>query len=92
MSAATKSRVRPPREPPRRAPLVIGLVNNMPDGAMQATERQFEGLLGEAAGGADVSVRYLSLPEIERGEARAGAHARPLRTTSTGCPPPASTA
>ncbi len=58
-----------------RAPLVIGLVNNMPDGALQATERQFEGLLGEAAGGADVSLRYLSLPEIERGE-HARAHMR----------------
>jgi homoserine O-succinyltransferase/O-acetyltransferase len=57
-----------PTDSARRAPLVIGLVNNMPDGALQATERQFEGLLGEAAGGADVSLRYLSLPEIERGE------------------------
>jgi homoserine O-succinyltransferase len=59
----------------RRAPLVIGLINNMPDGALQATERQFEGLLAEAAGGADVSLRYLSLPEIERGE-HARAHMR----------------
>jgi homoserine O-succinyltransferase/O-acetyltransferase len=58
-----------------RAPLVIGLVNNMPDGALQATERQFEGLLGEAAAGVDVSIRYLSLPEIERGE-HARAHMR----------------
>jgi homoserine O-succinyltransferase len=55
--------------------LVIGLVNNMPDGALQATERQFEGLLTQAAGGVDVSVRYLSLPEIERGE-HARAHMR----------------
>jgi homoserine O-succinyltransferase len=55
--------------------LVIGLVNNMPDGALQATERQFEGLLREAAGGAEVRVRYLSLPEIERGE-HARAHMR----------------
>ncbi|HXQ12707.1 MAG TPA: homoserine O-succinyltransferase [Caulobacteraceae bacterium] len=58
-----------------RAPLVIGLANNMPDGALQATERQFEGLLAEAARGADVSLRYLSLPEIERGE-HARAHMR----------------
>ena len=71
---------------------MIGLVNNMPDGALQATERQFEGLLGEAAGGADVSVRYLSLAGDRARRARAGAHARPLRTTSTGCPPPGSTA
>jgi homoserine O-succinyltransferase len=57
-----------------RARLVIGLVNNMPDGALQATERQFEALLGAAAGG-EVSLRYLSLPEIERGE-HARAHMR----------------
>ena len=50
-----------------RSPLVIGLVNNMPDGALQSTERQFEELLGDAAGLA-VSLRYFSLPQIERGE------------------------
>jgi homoserine O-succinyltransferase/O-acetyltransferase len=74
MSIAAKRR---PAEGERAlcAPLVIGLVNNMPDGALQATERQFEGLLREAAGAADVSLRYLSLPEIERGE-RARAHMR----------------
>jgi hypothetical protein len=27
-------------------PLVIGLLNNMPDAALEATERQFEDLLG----------------------------------------------
>jgi homoserine O-succinyltransferase/O-acetyltransferase len=61
--------------PARRAPLIIGLVNNMPDGALQATERQFEGLLRAAASGAEVNVRHLSLPEIERGE-HARAHMR----------------
>jgi homoserine O-succinyltransferase/O-acetyltransferase len=74
MSAAAKRR-QPTGERARRAPLVIGLVNNMPDGALQATERQFEGLLIEAAGGAGVSLRYLSLPEVERGE-HARAHMR----------------
>ncbi len=74
MNAATKWRSAA-GDRTQRAPLVIGLVNNMPDGALQGTERQFEGLLGEAAGGLDVSVRYLSLPEIERGE-HARAHMR----------------
>ena len=31
------------------APVVIGLVNNMPDAALQATERQFCDLLAEAS-------------------------------------------
>jgi homoserine O-succinyltransferase len=58
------------------SPLVIGLVNNMPDGALQATERQFEGLLADAAGGhGGVSLRFFALPEIERGE-HARAHMR----------------
>ena len=33
------------------APIVIGLVNNMPDAALQATERQFCDLLAEASPG-----------------------------------------
>jgi homoserine O-succinyltransferase/O-acetyltransferase len=74
MSTVAKRRTAAPNVA-QRTPLVIGLVNNMPDGALQATERQFEGLLGEAAGGAEVSVRYLSLPELERGE-HARAHMR----------------
>ncbi|HLK23155.1 MAG TPA: homoserine O-succinyltransferase [Caulobacteraceae bacterium] len=57
------------------APLVIGLVNNMPDGALQATERQFEQLLHAAAPVGGVSLRYLSLPEVPRGE-HARAHMR----------------
>jgi hypothetical protein len=32
------------------APLVIGLVNNMPDAALQTTEQQFTELLGAAGG------------------------------------------
>src|SRR5258705_11593346 len=46
--------------------LTIGLVNNMPDAALQATERQFAALLGAAAGDLAVRVRLFALPEIPR--------------------------
>lgn len=51
--------------------LTIGLVNNMPDSALRATENQFVRLLEEAADGMSVQVRVLSLPGIERSEAAA---------------------
>jgi homoserine O-succinyltransferase len=53
----------------RRSPLVVGLVNNMPDGALQATERQFCDLLAEAAGSLLIFVRFFSMPELRRSEA-----------------------
>lgn len=46
----------------------IGLVNNMPDAALEATERQFRRLL-TAAGGEAVDLRLFHLPEIARGPA-----------------------
>src|SRR5271165_359673 len=52
-----------------RARLEIGLVNNMPDTALEATETQFSNLLAKAAGAIDVRLRLYSLPEIVRGEA-----------------------
>lgn len=51
------------------APLVIGLVNNMPDAALQATERQFCDLLGEASPGLLILVRFFSIPDLPRSEA-----------------------
>lgn len=69
----------------RRAPspggsaprLTIGLLNNMPDAALCATERQFAGLLAEAADGAEVELRLFALPGVPRGsEARATLAAR----------------
>jgi homoserine O-succinyltransferase/O-acetyltransferase len=60
------------REPTRRQgfaerdELVIGLVNNMPDPALQATERQFVALLGAAADGIAVRLRPFALPEVPR--------------------------
>src|SRR6185437_10838117 len=46
--------------------LTIGLVNNMPDGALQATERQFRALLKAAAGPRIVDLRYFSLHSLKR--------------------------
>ena len=53
----------------RRDPLVIGLVNNMPDSALQTTERQFRELLTTAAEGRDVRLRLFSFPELIREDA-----------------------
>ena len=45
-----------------------GLVNNMPDSAFEATERQYLGLLDAASGGAAVEVTLHTLPGVPRGE------------------------
>jgi len=63
-------------QPARRAKtpdtLVIGLINNMPDSALEGTEAQFKALLKAAAGERTVTLRLASLPEVPRGpEARA---------------------
>ena len=50
-------------------PIVIGLVNNMPDGALQTTDRQFTELLGAASGDIAVRLRLFSLPELPRADA-----------------------
>jgi homoserine O-succinyltransferase/O-acetyltransferase len=47
----------------------IGIVNNMPDAALESTERQFVGLLGAASGQMPVRVRLFGLPGVPRGEA-----------------------
>jgi homoserine O-succinyltransferase/O-acetyltransferase len=49
-------------------PIVIGLVNNMPDKALSSTERQFRDLLTDAAGGRPVRLRIFSLPGIPRAD------------------------
>jgi homoserine O-succinyltransferase len=51
------------------APVVIGLVNNMPDAALQATERQFCDLLAEASRDLLILVRFFSIPQLPRSEA-----------------------
>src|ERR1700761_2392352 len=49
--------------------VVIGLVNNMPDSALEATEAQFARLLSAAAGSLLVRLRLSFLPEVPRGPA-----------------------
>src|SRR3989441_6033546 len=46
--------------------LTIGLVNNMPDAALQATERQFVALLGAAADGLTVRLARYASPGTPR--------------------------
>jgi homoserine O-succinyltransferase len=46
----------------------IGLVNNMPDAAIEATEQQFVDLLGRAARDHWIHLRFFSLGEVARGE------------------------
>ncbi len=55
----------------------IGLVNNMPDTALEATERQFVALLEEAAQDVQVHLHLYSLPEIQRGD-RVAQHMKKL--------------
>lgn len=60
-----------PRQPgrPLRRSLEIALVNNMPDAALAATERQFSGLLAEAAGETfDITLRFYALAQVPRSD------------------------
>ena len=62
--------------------LTIGLVNNMPDRALEATERQFVDLLRAAA--TDVAVRFklFSIPDLPRAERKRRELARRYRDIS----------
>jgi homoserine O-succinyltransferase/O-acetyltransferase len=57
---------------PQPSRWTCALVNNMPDSAFEATERQYLGLLDEASGCEAVEVTLHTLPGVPRGE-RAGA-------------------
>ena len=48
------------------ADLTIGLINNMPDPALKATERQFMRLLQAAAGPRRIRFHCFSLPSVKR--------------------------
>jgi homoserine O-succinyltransferase len=52
----------------------IGLVNNMPDSALEATERQFRALLCEAESSEGIAVRLslFAIPEVPRSEKARG--------------------
>jgi homoserine O-succinyltransferase len=68
----------------QRPELVIGLVNNMPDSALAATERQFCSLLSETE--RSVEVRLFSLPGVPRGDAARLQMAGRYRSTEDLCP------
>lgn len=51
---------------PGGAELTIGLINNMPDPALKATERQFMKLLQAAAGPRRIRFHCFSLPSVKR--------------------------
>ena len=48
--------------------LTIGLINNMPDAALESTEIQFSRLIGSAAGDIPVRLQLYSLPNLPRSE------------------------
>ena len=52
--------------------LTIGLINNMPDAALQATERQFMRLLRQAAGNVRIDFHCFSLPSVRRSQPARG--------------------
>ena len=56
------------RREPVPSCLDIGLVNNMPDAALHATERQFLALLQAADAGIEIRLTLYTLPEVPRGD------------------------
>ena len=48
---------------------VIGIVNNMPDAALLATEHQFCDLLTEVSQNFLICLRFFSMPQLPRSEA-----------------------
>jgi homoserine O-succinyltransferase/O-acetyltransferase len=62
-----RSRAAPARPRTDRIETIdIGLINNMPDAALEQTERQFIGLLSAAAGERRIRVKLFSLAEVVR--------------------------
>jgi homoserine O-succinyltransferase/O-acetyltransferase len=62
---------------PTAEPVTIGLVNNMPDAAVEATERHFVDLLRAAAARSVVRLKLFAIADLPRGEeARAALAAR----------------
>ncbi|MFC0239243.1 homoserine O-succinyltransferase MetA [Rhodopseudomonas telluris] len=55
--------------PARRRVIEIGLVNNMSDAALRATERQFMQLLRDGAEGQTVRLHCFALPSVTRSQA-----------------------
>ncbi len=59
---------------PRGRPLVIGLLNNSPDTAFRATERQFARALRDASAGLNLTMQCYALPEIHADPMACRAH------------------
>jgi hypothetical protein len=57
------------KRPRAQRVVVVGLVNNMPDTALEATEAQFARVLSAAADTVPVRLRFYFLPEVPRGPA-----------------------
>jgi len=53
---------------PGPRPLRVALVNNMPDGAFEETERQFHALLQEGLHGGELDLYRFTLPGVPRGD------------------------
>jgi homoserine O-succinyltransferase len=49
--------------------ITIGLINNMPDSALEATERQFMSLLNTASEGMHIRLERYMVPEVPRRDA-----------------------
>jgi homoserine O-succinyltransferase len=60
----------------------IGLVNNMPDTALLATERQFSSLLEAACGRADIALHLYTMRDVPRSDEARGAMARTYQDVS----------
>ena len=69
MPLVTQFRADSETHEPQAGGLRVGLVNNMPDSALEATETQFTRLLQAAAGSLPVQLRFYYVPEIPRGAA-----------------------
>jgi len=67
-SAILRTRLRDPGRPSRARALRVGLVNNMPDAALEAAERQFAALLAAAAPDHPVAVVPFAFPEVPRSD------------------------
>jgi homoserine O-succinyltransferase/O-acetyltransferase len=68
---------------PRHGAITVGLVNNMPDAALESTEAQFSALLAAGAGSRELRVRFSSFPELRRSrdaEARLARSYWPIET------------
>jgi homoserine O-succinyltransferase/O-acetyltransferase len=65
---SSHERSNPRLDEPSAKCIRIGLINNMPDGALKATERQFQNLLDSAANGVSVYLSLYALPDVPRSE------------------------